>query len=116
MDYRGSPRGTCPGPPPSLHPHPPPAPHPGRRTPAAGRIYAPWTNPIEKGWRKLKGEAPHQHAFAADWPGLKATAEAWLATDPATLKRYTGLGPADESGRLCTTDLSKIITGLKQPG
>ena len=58
--------------------------------------YAPWTNPIEKVWRKLKGEALHQHAFADDWAGLKGAVEAWVAStaaDPPTLKRYTGLGP-----------------------
>jgi hypothetical protein len=58
--------------------------------------YAPWTNPVEKVWKKLKGEVLHQHAFADDWAGLKAAVETWLASaaaDPATLQRYTGLGP-----------------------
>jgi hypothetical protein len=56
--------------------------------------YAPWTNPIEKVWRKLKQEALHQHDFGDDWAGLQAEVEAWLArarTDPAGLRRYTGL-------------------------
>jgi transposase len=58
--------------------------------------YAPWTNPTEKVWRKLKQEVLHQHGFADDWAGLTAAVEGWLAeaaADPAGLKRYTGLGP-----------------------
>ena len=56
--------------------------------------YAPWTNPVEKVWRKLKQEVVHQHAFADDWAGLQAEVERWLAgarADPAGLRRYTGL-------------------------
>ena len=56
--------------------------------------YAPWTNPVEKVWRKLKQEALHQHDFADDWAGLQAEVEAWLArarADPRGLRRYTGL-------------------------
>jgi transposase len=56
--------------------------------------YAPWTNPVEKVWRKLKQEVLHQHDFADDWAGLQAEVEAWLAgarADPAGLRRYTGL-------------------------
>lgn len=58
--------------------------------------YAPWANPIEKVWRKLKGGALHQHRFADDWAGVRGAVEAWLAgaaADPPALKRYTGLGP-----------------------
>jgi hypothetical protein len=58
--------------------------------------YAPWTNPIEKVWRKLKGEALHQHPFADDWAGVRGAVDAWLAgaaADPPALRRYTGLGP-----------------------
>ena len=56
--------------------------------------YAPWTNPTEKVWRKLKQEVIHQHDFAADWEGLKEVVEKWLdraRADPASLHRYTGL-------------------------
>jgi transposase len=56
--------------------------------------YAPWTNPAEKVWRKLKQEVLHQHDFADDWERLKAAVEAWLhraRQDPDGLRRYTGL-------------------------
>jgi hypothetical protein len=56
--------------------------------------YAPWTNPAEKVWRKLKQEVLHQHDFADDWAGLQAAVAAWLeraARDPEGLRRYTGL-------------------------
>jgi DDE superfamily endonuclease len=56
--------------------------------------YAPWTNPIEKVWRKLKQEVLHQHSFADDWQGLQAEVGAWLErarADPEGLRRYTGL-------------------------
>jgi len=56
--------------------------------------YAPWTNPIEKVWRKLKQELLRMHAFGDDWAGLQAAVAAWLARaadDPEGLRRYTGL-------------------------
>jgi hypothetical protein len=56
--------------------------------------YAPWTNPIEKVWRKLKQEVLHQHSFGDDWAGLVAEVGGWLEqarSDPKGLKRYTGL-------------------------
>lgn len=58
--------------------------------------YAPWTNPIEKVWRRLKQELLHQHDFEDDWVGLQAAVTAWLdkwtggSTD---LLRYVGLCP-----------------------
>jgi hypothetical protein len=56
--------------------------------------YAPWTNPIEKVWRKLKQELLHQHDYGDDWAGLREAVERWLAgADPPTLLRYTGLRP-----------------------
>jgi transposase len=58
--------------------------------------YAPWTNPIEKLWRRLKQEVLHQHDFADDWDGLKATITAWLdkwAGGSPDLLRYVGLCP-----------------------
>jgi len=33
--------------------------------------YAPWTNPIEKLWRKVKQEVLHLHRYEDDWNGLK---------------------------------------------
>ncbi len=58
--------------------------------------YAPWTNPIEKLWRRLKQELLHQHDFGDDWEGLKAAVTAWLeqwaGPSPGRL-RYVGLCP-----------------------
>src|SRR5262249_43077709 len=56
--------------------------------------YAPWANPAEKGWRKLKQEVLHRHSFGDDWPGLVAAGGDWrerARADPAGLRRYTGL-------------------------
>lgn len=56
--------------------------------------YAPWTNPIEKVWRKLYAEVLHLHAHQDDWEGLQVRVAAWLAQldqpSPALL-RYVGL-------------------------
>ena len=40
--------------------------------------YAPWTNPVEKVWRKLNQEILHLHPFSDDWEQLKATIQAFL--------------------------------------
>ncbi len=56
--------------------------------------YAPWTNPIEKVWRKLQQELLRMHDFGDDWAGLQAAVAQWLARgadDPEGLRRYTGL-------------------------
>lgn len=56
--------------------------------------YAPWTDPVEKVWRKLRQERLHQHDFADDWDGLQRWVEEWLAdarAHPEPLRRYTGL-------------------------
>jgi hypothetical protein len=56
--------------------------------------YAPWTNPVEKVWRKLKQEVLHQHDYRDDWEGLQGAVAQWLARaaqDPEGLRRYTGL-------------------------
>jgi transposase len=58
--------------------------------------YAPWTNPIEKVWRKLNQEVLHQHEFGDDWRGLQAAVTAWLARHAQggrPLLRYVGLDP-----------------------
>lgn len=56
--------------------------------------YAPWTNPIEKLWRKLKQEVIYLHRQADAWSELKARVGAFLDAcaqpDPALL-RYVGL-------------------------
>jgi hypothetical protein len=59
--------------------------------------YAPWTNPIEKVWRRLKQEVLHQHDFGDDWPGLKAAVTKWLdqwANGSLDLLHYVGLYPS----------------------
>ena len=58
--------------------------------------YAPWTNPIEKVWRKLKQELLHHHRLADQWTELKQRVKAWLEqfTQPSPgLLRYCGLLP-----------------------
>lgn len=58
--------------------------------------YAPWTNPIEKVWRKLKQEVLHLHSYGDDWPALQAAVAAWLQSYDAPspdLLRYVGLLP-----------------------
>ncbi len=58
--------------------------------------YAPWTNPIEKLWRRLKQELLHQHDFGDNWEALKSAISAWLeqwsGPSPSMLK-YVGLCP-----------------------
>jgi hypothetical protein len=56
--------------------------------------YAPWTNPIEKVWRKLFQEKLHLHRLTDDWQHLQASIDAWLAqfAQPSPdLLRYVGL-------------------------
>lgn len=59
--------------------------------------YAPWTNPIEKVWRKLYAEVLHLHRRATDWETLQREVQTWLdqwqQPSPALL-RYTGLACA----------------------
>jgi transposase len=58
--------------------------------------YAPWTNPIEKVWRRLRQEVLHQHEFADDWEGLKGAITRWLAQwseGSPDLLHYVGLHP-----------------------
>jgi transposase len=58
--------------------------------------YAPWTNPVEKVWRKLKQEVTHQHDFGDDNAALNAAVDGWLAQHAhgsAELLRYVGLHP-----------------------
>jgi len=58
--------------------------------------YAPWTNPVEKVWLRLKRELLHHHPFGDDWLALQAAVQAWLdrwiAPSPDLL-RSVGLSP-----------------------
>ncbi len=56
--------------------------------------YAPWTNPMEKVWRKLRQELLHQPDYQDDGAGLQTAVERGLEPaqqDPDGLRRYTGL-------------------------
>lgn len=56
--------------------------------------YAPWTNPIEKVWRKLHAEVLHLHRRVNDWEALQRDVQTWLDhhREPSTqLLRYVGL-------------------------
>lgn len=60
--------------------------------------YAPWTNPIEKVWRKLRQDLGHLHPWADDLPCLRAALRQWLAGYHAPspdLLRYVGLATHD---------------------
>jgi len=58
--------------------------------------YAPWTNPVEKVWLRLKRELLHHHAFGDDWLALQTAVQTWLdqwhGPSPALL-RSVGLSP-----------------------
>ncbi len=59
-------------------------------------IYAPWCNPIEKLWHKLKQEVIHLHRQADDLPALRETIDAFrepAARGSAEVLRYVGLAP-----------------------
>lgn len=74
-----------------------------RETAAAEQIellalptYAPWTNPIEKLWRKLKEEVLRMHELSEDWAALKQRVRRCLEgheTPSPDLLRYVGLLP-----------------------
>jgi hypothetical protein len=58
--------------------------------------YAPWTNPVEKVWLRLKQELLHHHDFEDDWPALQFAVQDWLDhcdQDPVDLLHYVGLFP-----------------------
>jgi putative transposase len=58
--------------------------------------YAPWTNPVEKVWLRLKQDLLHLHRFEDDWLGLQDAVQIWLDqwTKPsADLLHYVGLSP-----------------------
>ncbi len=58
--------------------------------------YAPWTNPIEKLWKKLREELLHLHRLSDRWMELRRRVDQYLAgLDRANpdLLRYVGLAP-----------------------
>jgi hypothetical protein len=58
--------------------------------------YAPWTNPVEKVWLRLKQELLHLHQFEDDWQGLHTAVQVWLdqwQTPSDDLLHYCGLTP-----------------------
>jgi hypothetical protein len=75
--------------------------------------YAPWTNPVEKLWRKLRQELLHLHAFKDAWLELNAAVQELLQaleTGSEDLLRYVGLSDPTalyhssftQKGSLCT--------------
>jgi len=59
--------------------------------------YAPWLNPIEKLWRRLKQHVIHLHRLSHDWPTLKLRVDQYLtqfADGSPDLLRYVGLLPS----------------------
>lgn len=60
--------------------------------------YAPWTNPIEKLWRKLKQEIISMHRFSDRWADLKQEISRFLSgydRPSPDLLRYVGLSLPD---------------------
>jgi transposase len=58
--------------------------------------YAPWLNPIEKVWRKLKQELLHLHRYSSHWKDLQERVGDWLLhyDQPSPdLLHYVGLSP-----------------------
>ena len=58
--------------------------------------YAPWLNPIEKVWRKLKQEILHLHRYSSRRPDLQKRVQEWLDQydQPSPeLLHYVGLSP-----------------------
>ncbi len=58
--------------------------------------YAPWLNPIEKLWRKLRQEVLHLHRLSDDWQTLQQRVRAFFETfadGSQALLRYVGLLP-----------------------
>lgn len=65
-------------------------------TPVMLPTYAPWLNPIEKLWRKLRQEVLHLHRHSDAWANLIARVEQFLdgfKGGSEQLCRYVGLGP-----------------------
>jgi transposase len=59
--------------------------------------YAPWTNPTEKVWLRLKREVLHLHPFEDHWTDLIQAVERWLAqwlSPSPDLLHFVGLFPS----------------------
>lgn len=59
--------------------------------------YAPWTNPTEKVWLRLKQEVLHLHSFEDHWPALIQAVEHWFTQWLAPsfdLLHFVGLFPS----------------------
>jgi transposase len=61
--------------------------------------YAPWTNPIEKVWRKFNQDLFHMHPWSEDWQRLRQEVTRWLQAASEDLLRYVGL--ASVTDQLC---------------
>lgn len=64
--------------------------------------YAPWLNPIEKLWRKLRQELLYLHRFADDWQAFRVRVRAYFdqfASGSPALLGYVGL---QGNGQLAT--------------
>ncbi len=58
--------------------------------------YAPWANPIEKVWRRLRQDVLHRHGRADGRKALQEDVSRWLPkwSGPSPdLLRYVGLAP-----------------------
>jgi len=58
--------------------------------------YAPWTNPAEQVWRRLRQDVLHLHTFEDDWLLQQTQVQFWLdqwATGSLDLLHYAGLYP-----------------------
>lgn len=58
--------------------------------------YAPWTNPVEKLWLRLKQDVLHLHTYADDWLALQTAVQTWLdqwQQPNPDLLRFVGLSP-----------------------
>ncbi len=59
--------------------------------------YAPWTNPVEKLWKKLRHDVLHLHRWSHAWSELRRQVEVYLAAlqhPNPDLLRYVGLTPS----------------------
>jgi hypothetical protein len=64
--------------------------------------YAPWTDPVEKLWRKLRQEFLHLHRKADKWEELKRGVKDYLdgyRAGSRELLRYVGLAPEETGNR-----------------
>jgi hypothetical protein len=65
--------------------------------------YAPWTDPVEKVWRKLRQEYLHLHRLADEWEAFKQGIRSYLdqfRCGSRQLLRYVGLLPEEQTGHV----------------